>query len=85
MSEPYPTAAGGWSQAFQGGGIHWSPATPVVAVWGPIAQAYDARRGESGQLGYPLGGQYGVPGGVAMTFQHGTITAANGRTTVVVR
>lgn len=82
VSEPYPTAGGGWSQAFQGGGIHWSPATPVLPVVGAIAQAYDPLRGESGPLGYPVTGQYGVPGGVGQNFQHGSITVINGHTSV---
>ena len=70
----YATAGGGWTQAFQNGRIHWSSATGAHAVLAPISAAYDALRGESGALGYPLGGRYATAGnGWTQAFQNGRV------------
>ncbi|MEX5721555.1 reprolysin-like metallopeptidase [Geodermatophilus maliterrae] len=70
----YPTAGGGWTQPFQHGRIHWSPATGAHAVWGPIRAVYDPMWGESGVLGYPVTEPYPtVNGGTTQAFQHGRI------------
>ena len=81
----YATAGGGVTQAFQFGRIHTSPTTGAHAVYGDISRAYDPLRGESGRLGYPLGGQYAVPGGVAQEFQYGRIAVINRAATVSYR
>jgi uncharacterized protein with LGFP repeats len=76
---PYPTAGGGWTQAFQFGRIHWSPVTGAHAVYGDISRAYDPLRGESGVLGYPVGGRYATPGnGWTQAFQFGRIHSSPG-------
>jgi uncharacterized protein with LGFP repeats len=81
----YATANGGVTQAFQFGRVHWSPGTGAHAVYGDISKAYDPLRGESGRLGYPLGAQYAVPGGVAQEFQYGRIAVTNGSAAVSYR
>ncbi|HEV7212480.1 MAG TPA: S8 family serine peptidase [Blastococcus sp.] len=65
---------GGCGQHFQGGSIYWSPATGAHAVGGAIRSRWAATGWETGLLGYPTTDLYGVPGGVAVRFQHGTIT-----------
>ncbi|MGY1775201.1 reprolysin-like metallopeptidase [Geodermatophilus sp. SYSU D00804] len=70
----YPTAQGGWTQAFQNGRIHWSPGTGAHAVHGPGRFEYDRLWGESGVLGYPVTEPYPtVGGGVTQAFQNGRI------------
>ncbi|MFW3171945.1 LGFP repeat-containing protein [Geodermatophilus sp. CPCC 206100] len=74
VSPQYATAGGGVTQAFQSGRIHWSPTTGARAVIGPISQAYDAVRGESGALGYPTTDRYRTAGdGWTQAFQNGRI------------
>ncbi|MCW2580255.1 MAG: Peptidase and in kexin sedolisin [Blastococcus sp.] len=71
---PYPTANGGVTQAYASGRIHWSPGTGAFAVYGDISKAYDPMQGESGALGYPVGGRYATAnGGVTQAFQFGRI------------
>jgi PKD repeat protein len=79
----YATAGGGFTQAFQNGRIHFSPATGAHAVLRPVSAVYDSQRGESGRLGYPLGAAVTGPNGVVtQTFQHGRISVdAGGRAT----
>jgi hypothetical protein len=75
----YATVGGGATQAFQGGRIHWSPGTGAHAVFGDISRAYDPLRGESGVLGYPVGGRYATPGnGWTQAFQFGRIHTSPG-------
>nr|WP_246324089.1 hypothetical protein [Petropleomorpha daqingensis] len=73
VTERYPTANGGFTQAFQNGRIHWSPTTNAYAVTGAISRAYDARGGEGGRLGYPVTGQTSYGSTVSQNFQHGRI------------
>ena len=43
-------------------------------MFGDISRAYDPLRGESGVLGYPVGGRYATPGnGWTQAFQFGRI------------
>lgn len=66
---------GGASQSFQGGQIHWSPATGAHVDGGAI-QGYWAQRGwETGWLGYPTGDEITglAGGGASQTFQGGTL------------
>ena len=44
---------GGCYQSFQGGTIHYSPATGAFATWGAIRTAWGALGYENGKLGYP--------------------------------
>jgi hypothetical protein len=66
---------GGCSQSFQGGDIHWSPASGAHATTGGIRTTWQANGAENGQLGYPTGEETGGlrNGGVAQTFQGGAI------------
>ncbi|MGY1684226.1 S8 family serine peptidase [Geodermatophilus sp. SYSU D00867] len=74
VGDRYPTPGNGWTQAFQFGRIHTSPASGAHAVYGPVSGAYDALRGESGVLGYPVGARYGTAGGgITQAFQNGRI------------
>jgi uncharacterized protein with LGFP repeats len=69
-------AGGGCYQLFQGGSMYWSPASGAQHVGGAIRTAWAAQGWERGRLGYPLTGEYPVPGGVAQRFQGGTLTFA---------
>jgi uncharacterized protein with LGFP repeats len=69
-----PLRDGGWGQHFQGGSVYWSPATGAHTVSGAIRSQWSRLGWEGGRLGYPTSDQYGVRGGLAQNFQHGTIT-----------
>lgn len=43
----------GCVQRFEGGAVHWSPATGAYATWAAIAAKWGALNWESGRLGYP--------------------------------
>ncbi|WP_409331208.1 hypothetical protein [Trujillonella humicola] len=82
----YPTSGehcglrgGGCFQTFQGGVVHWSPASGAHATWGAIHQHWAVQGWETGRLGYPLGGEYAVRGGWAQRFQGGTVSWVDGR------
>ena len=78
----YPTSGeacglrdGGCFQVFQGGQIHWSPATGARMTRGAIAGAWAGQRYEAGALGYPVGSEScGLKdGGCFQVFQGGQI------------
>ena len=74
---------GGCYQAFGTGTVYWSAKTGAQFVDAPsaMARAYQAAKFESGALGYPTGGQFGlskVKGAVAQKFQGGTVVWAPG-------
>jgi uncharacterized protein with LGFP repeats len=74
LYQRYPTANGGWTQPFEFGRIHYSPATGAHAVFGEMSATYDSMRGEAGILGYPWGGRYPTAnGGFTQAFQGGRI------------
>jgi len=89
----YPTTGencglkdGGCFQYFQGGQIHWSPATGAHATYGAIKQAWGKTGWETGQLGYPTSDEQcsADKSSCWQTFQGGTITlSANGTTQLV--
>ncbi|WP_414826661.1 LGFP repeat-containing protein [Arthrobacter sp. Soil763] len=66
---------GGCYQSFQGGTIHWSPATGAYATWGPIRATWGSLDYEKGKLGYPTGKEACglINGGCYQSFQGGTI------------
>ncbi|MBG6225097.1 uncharacterized protein with LGFP repeats/peptidoglycan/xylan/chitin deacetylase (PgdA/CDA1 family) [Arthrobacter sp. CAN_A2] len=66
---------GGVYQTFQGGAIHWSPATGAYITNGAIKVAWVAQGSENGLLGYPTSNEIGglKNGGVYQTFQGGAI------------
>jgi L,D-peptidoglycan transpeptidase YkuD (ErfK/YbiS/YcfS/YnhG family) len=74
----YPTSEeigglkdGGSYQTFQGGIIHWSPATGARITRGAIRTAWAAAGSEHGTLGYPTTNEYAFSGGAAQNFQGG--------------
>lgn len=78
----YPTteeicgrAGGGCYQEFEGGTIHWSPASGMRAVFTPYGDVWARHGGEAGRLGYPttdeICGRAG--GGCYQQFQGGSI------------
>ncbi|TFV51962.1 hypothetical protein E4P43_07880 [Blastococcus sp. TF02A-35] len=87
----YPTGGvvcglrgGGCWQPFQGGAIHWSPATGAHATFGAIRDAWGRQGWENGRLGYPVSGEMVSGGVVRQNFQGGYITVdrRTGRVTV---
>ncbi len=78
----YPTSneicglsGGGCYQRFQGGTVHWSPATGAFATWGAIGAGWGTLGYENGKLGYPVTNEIcGLTGGGCyQRFQGGTI------------
>ena len=78
----YPTSdergglrAGGSTQNFQGGLIHWSPSTGARITNGAILTAWGAQGYENGGLGYPTTNEVGglKDSGATQNFQGGTI------------
>ncbi|MGY1635030.1 LGFP repeat-containing protein [Geodermatophilus sp. SYSU D00742] len=67
------TLPGGWSQAFQKGGIYIST-VGSFAVLSAADEAYRGLGGPRGELGFPTGEATTVAEGSRTPFQHGTIT-----------
>ncbi|MFI7494941.1 S8 family serine peptidase [Kocuria sp. M4R2S49] len=67
--------AGGVHQLFQRGTVVWSAGTGAAAVRGAIGGRWAALGGETGLLGYPLGGERGglTGGGADQDFERGRI------------
>ena len=65
----------GCYQRFQGGTIHWSPASGAHPTWGGIQNSWGEHNYERGKLGYPITNERcGLPnGGCYQRFQGGTI------------
>jgi hypothetical protein len=76
---------GGCYQRFQGGTIHWSPATGAFATWGPIRATWGSLGYEKGRLGYPAAAETCDPvnGACSQRFQNGTITWSAAQGSVV--
>ncbi|GAA2035937.1 hypothetical protein WDZ16_03985 [Pseudokineococcus marinus] len=76
----YPTgptkavSRGGTATAFQGGSIHWSPATGAHDTSGPVRSRWAATGWERGPLGYPTSDPITLAGGgVLSRFQGGNV------------
>ncbi|MGM7778281.1 polysaccharide deacetylase family protein [Arthrobacter sp. KNU-44] len=66
---------GGAYQAFQGGQIHWSPATGAHITRAAIDAAWASQGWENGRLGYPTSEEYASAGGsITQNYQGGLIT-----------
>lgn len=67
-----------------GASIYWSPRTGAHEVYGGIRTRWGQEGWELGPLGYPVSGEYDVPGGRRSDFQGGSITwdRRTGTTTV---
>lgn len=59
--------------SFQRGAVYWTPATGAHPVHGAILQRWGSLGWETGALGYPVSGEFAIPGGRAQDFQHGSI------------
>ncbi len=59
--------------AFRSGSIYWSAGTGAHEVLGVIRQTWAQNGWEAGRLGYPVSGEYAVPGGRRSDFQYGSI------------
>lgn len=71
-------------QEFQKGTMLSSATSGTFAVLhGPIRDAWGARGGSGGSLGWPTGSQESMSGGVRQQFQNGMIVIPNGRAAVV--
>jgi subtilisin family serine protease len=66
---------GGCYQNYEGGVIHWSPATGARITKGAIRTTWAAQSWENGDLGYPMSNEMGglKNGGVYQNFQGGII------------
>ncbi|MFE3289576.1 alpha/beta hydrolase-fold protein [Rhodococcus sp. NPDC059234] len=71
---------GGRFNRFEGGNIYWSPLSGAWAIKnGPIFDAWGSQNYENGRLGFPVGDERPIPGGVQQDFQFGNITLVGGR------
>ncbi|GAB3311780.1 hypothetical protein GCM10027451_23990 [Geodermatophilus aquaeductus] len=72
--------AGGASQRFANGTLHWSAATGAQPVRGAVGQAYAEAGGPAGPLGFPTGAESASGTGAGQRFRSGAIwwTAAGG-------
>lgn len=59
---------------FQNGKIYWTPTTGAHEVYGAILSTWVSLGYETSALGYPISGEYAVPGGRRNDFQGGNIT-----------
>lgn len=59
---------------FEHGSIYWTESTNAHEVLGDIRDRWKQEGWEAGRLGYPISGEYDVPGGRRSDFQHGSIT-----------
>ena len=66
----------------KGGTIYWSEATGAHVVHGVIGDKWGEAGHEAGKLGYPTSDETAEGGAIKQTFQHGTITFADGKATV---
>ncbi|WP_432509769.1 LGFP repeat-containing protein [Kineococcus sp. SYSU DK001] len=64
----------GYYTHFEGGSVYWSPATGAHAVRGALREAWARQGWENGPLGFPTTDEFGVPGGLRLEFQGGSIT-----------
>ena len=71
---------GGLGQLFEGGSIWSSSYTPTRVVWPVIEDGWAASGWEDGPLGYPVGDEGALPGGVWQEFEDGAVfwSAATG-------
>ncbi|WP_091942293.1 PQQ-dependent sugar dehydrogenase [Trujillonella endophytica] len=59
---------------FEGGSIYWTPRTGAHAVYGAILARWRGLGWELSYLGYPISGEYSIPGGRRSDFERGYIT-----------
>jgi hypothetical protein len=59
---------------YEPGSIYWSPSTGAHPVYGAIKARWASLGWENSRLGFPVTGEYDVPGGRRSDFQGGSIT-----------
>ena len=59
---------------FERGSVYWTEATGAHEVLGMIRDKWSTLEWEKGPLGYPISGEYDIPGGRRSDFQHGSIS-----------
>jgi hypothetical protein len=69
---PTPSKPGAYSH-FQGGSIYWSPSTGAQPIRGAIRDRWASIGWENSSLGFPVSGEYPIPGGMRTDFQGGAI------------
>nr|AIA88548.1 CAZy families CE1 protein [uncultured Nocardia sp.] len=75
--------SGGSFITLENGSLYENPDSgKVFAVHGAIGDHWGTLGYESGRLGYPTSDETKVDGGLAQTFQNGTLTFADGKVTV---
>ncbi len=86
---PTPDGRGRFNHFAGSGGssIYWTGATGAHEVYGAIRGRWAEQGWERGPLGYPVSGEYAVPGGRQSDFEGGSIrwNAATGATEVLPR
>ncbi|PTR44831.1 S-formylglutathione hydrolase FrmB [Rhodococcus sp. OK611] len=74
-----PVKDGGRFNEFENGNIYWSPLSGAWSVRnGQIFDAWKSQNYENGRLGFPVGDQRDIAGGIQQDFQGGNITVRNG-------
>lgn len=58
---------------FQRGSVYWTPQTGAREVYGAIRDRWASMGWETSALGYPVTGEFAIPGGRAQDFQYGSI------------
>ncbi|MBF6214269.1 esterase [Nocardia puris] len=82
-AEEQPLKDLGRYSRFEGGNLYWSPLSGAWAVRnGPLMDAWGAEGFENGRLGYPVGDEFAIPGGVRQNFQLGFVTVVDGKAQV---
>lgn len=76
---------GGCYRQYEGGVIHWSPATGGHAQRGSILVKWRAEKSEHGPLGYPVTRETCGGGTCTVQYQRGTIRWVNGQGSTVFR
>lgn len=69
-------------QWFVGGVIIQQAGREAHVVWGEIRNRWNELGGSQGELGYPTSDELDIGGAKVSTFERGTVTFANGETTV---
>lgn len=70
---PTPDGVGRFNHFSKAGSIYWTPATGAWEVYGAIRARWSRLGWERSYLGYPISGEFSVPGGRRNNFQRGYI------------
>ncbi|MFD6893947.1 alpha/beta hydrolase-fold protein [Rhodococcus sp. NPDC060086] len=67
---------------FEHGAVYWTHQTGAWPVRGRVLEAWVAEDAENGRLGYPIGDETPIEGGIEQKFQHGSVTVVGDVPTV---